>query len=198
MITPHVEGTASAGLRIVVLCNQRKWAIKWRSGAPLNRIVPPAPAGPAPSQAASDSVADDEESQPSLDDDMEEVQFAGAVSTSDPYNYRQAIQADDSECWKEATLAEYNTLLQNSTWEIVDLPEDLSLPHVFLGNPSGIHGICGIHKPFHGILDTSNLAGTPAKFSRNFHKTPRTFLEIPQEIPFHGIILEESLRNPIA
>ncbi len=53
---------------------------------------------------------------------MEEVQFAGAVSTSDPYNYRQAIQADDSERWKEATLAEYNTLLQNGTWEIVDLP----------------------------------------------------------------------------
>ncbi len=52
----------------------------------------------------------------------EEVQFAGAVSTSDPYNYRQAIQADDSERWKEATLAEYNTLLQNGTWEIVDLP----------------------------------------------------------------------------
>ncbi len=52
---------------------------------------------------------------------MEEVQFAGAVSTSDPYNYRQAIQADDSERWKEATLAEYNTLLQNGTWEIVDL-----------------------------------------------------------------------------
>ncbi len=56
--------------------------------------------------------------QPSLDDDMEEVQFAGAVSTSDPYNYRQAIQADDSEHWKEATLAEYNTLLQNGTWEM--------------------------------------------------------------------------------
>ncbi len=35
------------------------------------------------SQAASESVADDEEFQPSLDDDMEEVQFAGAVSTSD-------------------------------------------------------------------------------------------------------------------
>ncbi len=85
-------------------------------------IVPPAPGGPAPSQAASASVADDEESQPSLDDDMEEVQSAGAVSTSDPYNYRQAIQADDSERWKEATLAEYNTLLQNGTWEIVDLP----------------------------------------------------------------------------
>ena len=78
-------------------------------------IVPPAPAAPA-------SIADDQESVPSLDEDMEEVQFAGAVSTSDPYNYRQAIQADDSEQWKEATLAEYNTLLQNGTWEIVDLP----------------------------------------------------------------------------
>jgi hypothetical protein len=45
---------------------------------------------------------------------MDEIQFAGAASTSD--------QSDDSERWKEATLAEYNTLIQNGTWEIVDLP----------------------------------------------------------------------------
>ena len=61
-------------------------------------VVPPAPAGPAPSQAPSESVPDDEESTASLDDDMEDVQFAGAVSTSDPYNYKQAIQANNSEC----------------------------------------------------------------------------------------------------
>ncbi len=28
---------------------------------------------------------------------MEEVQFTGAVSTSDPYNYRQAIQAAETQ-----------------------------------------------------------------------------------------------------
>ncbi len=33
----------------------------------------------------------------SLDEDMDEVQFAGAVSTSDPHNFKQAMQADDSE-----------------------------------------------------------------------------------------------------
>ncbi|KJA25415.1 hypothetical protein HYPSUDRAFT_199931 [Hypholoma sublateritium FD-334 SS-4] len=90
-------------------------------------IVPPAPVPPANTSAppadAPVSNADDQESIPSLDDDMDEVQFAGAVSTtSDPYNFKQAMQADDSEHWKEATLAEYNTLLQNGTWELVDLP----------------------------------------------------------------------------
>ncbi len=49
---------------------------------------------------------------------MEEVQVAGAVSTSDPHNYRQAIEADNYEHWKEATLAEYNTLLQK--WYLGD------------------------------------------------------------------------------
>jgi hypothetical protein len=53
---------------------------------------------------------------------MDEIQFAGAASTSDPHNYKQALKSDDLERWKEATLAEYNTLIQNGTWEIVDLP----------------------------------------------------------------------------
>jgi hypothetical protein len=41
---------------------------------------------------------------------------------SDPYNYKQALKSDDSEHWKDATLAEYNTVIQNGTREIVDLP----------------------------------------------------------------------------
>ena len=53
---------------------------------------------------------------------MEEVQFAGAASTSDPHNYKQAMKGDDSEQWRDAANAEYNTLLQNRTWELVDLP----------------------------------------------------------------------------
>ncbi len=49
--------------------------------------------------------------------------MAGAVPPPQTHTITdQAIQADDSEHWKEATLAEYNTLLQNGTWEIVDLP----------------------------------------------------------------------------
>ena len=53
---------------------------------------------------------------------MEEVQFAGAASTSDPHNYKQAMKGDDSERWRDAANAEYNTLLQNRTWGLVDLP----------------------------------------------------------------------------
>ncbi|PPQ88471.1 hypothetical protein CVT25_011765 [Psilocybe cyanescens] len=68
--------------------------------------------------APAPSTADNDESNPSLDDDMDEVQFAGAASTSDPHNYKQAMKSNDSEQWSEATLAEYNTLLQNRTWSI--------------------------------------------------------------------------------
>jgi hypothetical protein len=74
--------------------------------------VTPAPAAPA----------NENDAGPALDNDMDEIQFAGAASMSDPHNYKQALKSDDSERWKEATLAEYNTLIQNGTWEIVDLP----------------------------------------------------------------------------
>jgi hypothetical protein len=53
---------------------------------------------------------------------MDEIQFAGAASMSDPQNYKQALKSDDLECWKDTTLTEYNTLIQNGTWEIVELP----------------------------------------------------------------------------
>ena len=79
-----------------------------------------------PSSTASDdapaSEADASESVPPVDEDMDDVQFAGAASTSDPANYKQAMKADDAERWREAALAEYNTLLANGTWELVDLP----------------------------------------------------------------------------
>ncbi len=78
-------------------------------------IVPPAPAAPA-------SIADDQESVPSLDEDMRKCSLQVLYPLQTHTTTGQAIQADDSERWKEATLAEYNTLLQNGTWEIVDLP----------------------------------------------------------------------------
>jgi transposase InsO family protein len=56
------------------------------------------------------------------DIDYEEVQFAGSASTADPRNYKQAMKGDDAEKWQEAANAEYNTLLQNGTWELVELP----------------------------------------------------------------------------
>ncbi|PPQ94978.1 hypothetical protein CVT25_005383 [Psilocybe cyanescens] len=47
---------------------------------------------PAPS-----SAADNDKSNLCLDDDMDKVQFAGAASTSDPHNYKQAMKSDDSD-----------------------------------------------------------------------------------------------------
>ena len=57
-----------------------------------------------------------------LDEGFEEVQFAGTASVSDPHTFKQAMRGDDSEHWKDAANAEINTLMQNGTWELVDLP----------------------------------------------------------------------------
>jgi hypothetical protein len=37
--------------------------------------------------------------------------------------FRQAIHGHQSDYWRDAATLEYNTLVENSTWEIVDLPQ---------------------------------------------------------------------------
>ena len=39
---------------------------------------------------------------------------------SEPTGYREAIQCTDSEHWKIAMDEEYNSLIENGTWELVD------------------------------------------------------------------------------
>ena len=58
------------------------------------------------------------------DGDYQEVHFAGAASTADPRNYKQAMKGDDADKWQDAINAEYNTLLQHGTWELCELPSD--------------------------------------------------------------------------
>jgi hypothetical protein len=40
----------------------------------------------------------------------------------EPRTFKQAMHGDQSDRWREAATLEYNTLIQNGTWEIVDLP----------------------------------------------------------------------------
>jgi transposase InsO family protein len=54
-------------------------------------------------------------------DDEEEQ--ANLVTTPEPRTYKLAMGGEHSERWREATTKEYNTLVENGTWEIVDLPE---------------------------------------------------------------------------
>lgn len=44
------------------------------------------------------------------------------VSEKEPKNYEMALTSDDSIKWKEAMDDEYNSLIENGTWELVDLP----------------------------------------------------------------------------
>ncbi|KAI0991259.1 hypothetical protein K3495_g16928, partial [Podosphaera aphanis] len=46
---------------------------------------------------------------------------------SEPQTYKQAINAEDSELWKNAIEEEMNALNRNNTWQIVPIPEDRNL-----------------------------------------------------------------------
>jgi len=56
------------------------------------------------------------------EDGFDHIQFAGAASTSDPRNFKEAMKSADADKWSEAAKAEYFTLSGNHTWELVDLP----------------------------------------------------------------------------
>lgn len=44
-----------------------------------------------------------------------------------PQTYEEAMASDQSEQWQEAMLAEYNGLISNQTWKMIDKPDDKSI-----------------------------------------------------------------------
>lgn len=49
------------------------------------------------------------------------------VSEKEPKNFEMALASDDSIKWKEAMDDEYNSLIENQTWQLVDLPRGHNL-----------------------------------------------------------------------
>jgi len=50
--------------------------------------------------------------------------FAMASSIlNEPQTYEEAIQSDDGEKWREAMTSEYESLIENGTWDLVPLPQ---------------------------------------------------------------------------
>ncbi len=43
---------------------------------------------------------------------------------SEPFTYSQAISGPNAKNWKEAIKSEYDSLMSNKTWEIVDIPQN--------------------------------------------------------------------------
>jgi hypothetical protein len=78
------------------------------SKPPAKYPAPEAPVGHHPSE-------DDEEG-------FQEAEFAASASDPEPRTFRQAMASLDSDKWCEAAALEYNTLVENGTWEIVELP----------------------------------------------------------------------------
>ena len=60
--------------------------------------------------------SDDEEENA---DDGEQV---NSVTEPEPRTFKTAMHGHQSDFWRDATTLEYNTLVENGTWEIVDLP----------------------------------------------------------------------------
>src|SRR5260221_6334825 len=56
------------------------------------------------------------------EEDAADDQHANSVSGSEPRTFKQAMHGPQSDRWRDAALLEYNTLVENGTWEIVDLP----------------------------------------------------------------------------
>lgn len=46
------------------------------------------------------------------------------VSVKEPKNYKMALEVDDSIKWKAARAEEFNSLIENKTWELVNLPRN--------------------------------------------------------------------------
>ncbi len=58
---------------------------------------------------------------PGDEEDAADDQHANSVSGSEPRTFKQAMHGPQSDRWRDAALLEYNTLVENGTWEIVDL-----------------------------------------------------------------------------
>src|SRR6266545_3671057 len=56
------------------------------------------------------------------EEDAPEEQLANLVSDPELCTFRQAMHGDQSDHWREAATLEYNTLVDNGTWEVINLP----------------------------------------------------------------------------
>jgi len=61
--------------------------------------------------------SDDEE------ENVNEGEQANSITKPEPRMFKQAIHGHQSDYWRDAAMLEYNTLVENGTWEIVDLPQ---------------------------------------------------------------------------
>ncbi|GKD29583.1 hypothetical protein Tco_1240361 [Tanacetum coccineum] len=48
--------------------------------------------------------------------------FVSFMVENEPTSYREAVTSSEGHQWKEAIKSEIDSILQNHTWELVDLP----------------------------------------------------------------------------
>ena len=55
-------------------------------------------------------------------DKFVDTAFLGGGQIEEPQNIEEALEGKLSEKWKEAADSEYKSLMENGTWELVELP----------------------------------------------------------------------------
>lgn len=50
--------------------------------------------------------------------------MSGDTCNENPVTVDEAMKRGDADCWKKSMVAEYNALISNETWDLVDLPID--------------------------------------------------------------------------
>ena len=73
---------------------------------------------PVEPEAEPPVIWSDDEEDAAADD-----QHANSASGPEPRTFKQAMHGPQSDRWRDAALLEYNTLVENGTWDVVDLPE---------------------------------------------------------------------------
>ena len=89
---------------------------------------PPGPPSPAVTRAAARRQAEQQRQTEQTADnvaaaaDNDDVAVAFVANAEEPTTHRQAVQGPHSEQWKAAIEKEYNSLVDNDTWELVTPP----------------------------------------------------------------------------
>ncbi|TPX60857.1 DNA-directed DNA polymerase [Chytriomyces confervae] len=59
-----------------------------------------------------------------IDGRRRQATYAFSTTTEDPKSIGEALQRDDAPKWKDAILYELNSLVENGTWEVIDLKKE--------------------------------------------------------------------------
>lgn len=59
---------------------------------------------------------------PRFDDFEVDLSLVASVSNDEPLTFKEAISGPNAQQWRDATQSEYDSMLKNRVWKLVDRP----------------------------------------------------------------------------